>query len=632
MITDRKYDAELRDALAIDDFTARRKALRAIAAKRLAFIHQARIEEAYNKSFLVGTLTDQINPRCTHSGLRDALCEDVLIGLAYGGVTADHVLQAISFPSNARPNSASKTGYDFGCPDWLPHGDNAIGKLFTKENNTVKEIDNMGSDTQSLAIVRQAIAQAVFSGLADTTSEAADALLDIGVNKDIVDGAHALLQLNSEAENDDLNEHLASLRANGNYADEEVDDLANRIVKDVYGIGEPLVEASKPDDEPDDEVVFEAPANTKVLDLMLSEAGLPNIKKLLEEITSRTQEIAALKSAPAIPAYVGDNARGEIPSGKVVLRKASEVFGLKNDVSDAFSFDVPVWEWSGVHPDVPQIDENYIFRGSSLLRILYALLANKRSYLWGDSGTGKTSLVEQVAARLNTPFLRMNFDSDVSRMDLVGRDTLSKDGETTVSKFVDGILPQMLSGPNFCCFDEVDFCRPDVAYVMQRLLEGDGLVITEDGGRVVKPHPMCRIFATGNTQGQGDDRGMYAGARVQSAAMLDRFGCWVHVEYLDSAERLDLMKKRVPNIEANDLDRVAQYVSEHIEAFKDAKVMQPITPRGYVDLCEASVMFRSVFPPANSHLAFIEAINMVVLDRATSQDRAVLQGIVQRIC
>ena len=632
MITDRKYDAELREALAIDDFTARRKALRAIATKRLAVIPQARIEEAYNKSFLVGTLTDQINPRSTHSGLRDALCEDVLIALGYGGINAGHVLHAISYPSNARTNSSNKTGYDFGCPDWLPHGDNAIGKLFTAENKTIMAIDNMGSDTEALAIVRQAIAQAVFDGIVYTNSDAANAFIGMGVKKDIVDASHALLELNSDTENADLKEHLMSLKANGNYADEEVDDLANKLVQELYTKQKEASKGAEPDDKPEAEVVFEAPANTKVLDLMLSEAGLPNIKKLLEEITSRTQEIAALKSAPAIPAYVGDNARGEIPSGKVVLRKASEVFGLKNDVSEAFNFDVPVWEWSGVHPDVPQIDENYIFRGSSLLRILYALLANKRSYLWGDSGTGKTSLVEQVAARLNTPFLRMNFDSDVSRMDLVGRDTLSKDGDTTISKFVDGILPQMLSGPNFCCFDEVDFCRPDVAYVMQRLLEGDGLVITEDGGRVVKPHPMCRIFATGNTQGQGDDRGMYAGARVQSAAMLDRFGCWVHVEYLDSAERLDLMQKRVPNIEANDLDKVAQYVSEHIEAFKDAKVMQPITPRGYVDLCEATVMFKTVYPPANSHLAFMEAINMVVLDRATSQDRAVLQGIVQRIC
>lgn len=608
------------DILEIEDFGYRRTALRLQVTKPLKNLNLDQIKDAFEDSVLVGTGDNQIKPRRTHSGLREALCEDAMIALIQGTIDETDILDAIKFPSmSARENAASKTGYDFGCPRSVPH--NLRDIILKGDENMTK--------AEKIEVVKQAIAQSMFEKHVYNMDEAVDLAISCGVDKDVAEAAKAFLQLQTDAEAANMTEHLMGLKANGNYEDCVNDSAANSLASKIR---DKTTTWHKPKSAPDDGVVLTAPANTKVLDLMLSEAGLPDIKNLLEEINLRVKEVAALKAVPAMPAYVGDAARGELPSGKVVLRKASEVFGLAGGAAKAFKFDVPVWEWDGVHPDVPAIDEDYIFRGSSLLRMLYALLANKRTYLWGDSGTGKTSLVEQVSARLNTPFLRMNFDSDVSRMDLVGRDTLTKDGDATVSKFVDGILPQMLSGPNFCCFDEVDFCRPDVAYVMQRLLEGDGLVITEDGGRVVKPHPMCRIFATGNTQGQGDDRGMYAGARVQSAAMLDRFGCWIHVDYLDHSERAELMRKRVPSLPVDALNKIAQYVTEHIEAFKDAKVMQPITPRGYVDLCEAVMMFSGVYPASKDHMAFQEAMEMVVLDRATAQDRAVLMGIAGRIC
>ena len=142
-------------------------------------------------------------------------------------------------------------------------------------------------------------------------------------------------------------------------------------------------------------------------------------------------------------------------------------------------------------------------------------------------------------------FGRINFDSEISRFDLIGRDILISEDGKTVSKFVDGLLPQFMSTPTIACFDEIDFVRPDVAYVMQSALEGNGLVITEDGGRIVRPHSHFRMFATGNTQGQGDEKGMYQGARPQSLALLDRFTVWAKIDYLDAKQRRNLVIKKL---------------------------------------------------------------------------------------
>jgi len=309
----------------------------------------------------------------------------------------------------------------------------------------------------------------------------------------------------------------------------------------------------------------------------------------------------------------------EVPAGKTVTKKASEVF----DCDLKVDFDVTCMEWEGTHPFVPKIDENYIFRPELVARILYAIVTNQRAYLQGHTGSGKTTLIEQVAARLGFPFFRVNFDSEVTRMDLIGRDTLTTDGEgNTVSKFIDGVLPMAMSSPCFFCCDEIDFVRPDVAYVMQAALEGNGLRISEDGGRIVKPHPLFRMFATGNTVGQGDEMGMYQGARPQSLAFLDRFTIWMRVEYMDREQRENLVKHHFPTLVAADRKVLSSYMEEHLEAFTTGKVLQPISPRGMLAVAKATVMFGDIR----------EAFNMTILDRASSDDRSTLAGLVDRVC
>lgn len=352
----------------------------------------------------------------------------------------------------------------------------------------------------------------------------------------------------------------------------------------------------------------------------LSDREIAGLNKQLKDMSSAisrmSKELAAKPFEDAN--VVGD---GTIPNGKIVMKNVGDVFPTLKKLT----MEVPVWEWDGPHPDVPKVDANYIFREELLLRAIYAVLTNQRMYLQGHTGSGKTTLIEQLAAHLNWPFMRINFDSEITRMDLIGRDTL-QDGK---SVFVDGMLPRAMSGPYICVFDELDFCRPDVSYVMQAALEGNGLVITEDGGRVVHPNPNFRMFGTGNTVGQGDEHGMYQGARPQSLAFLDRFTIWAKVEYLSEKERKELLTRHFPVLSDEEATTITKYSTEHLDAFEKAKVLQPISPRGMLAIARSVIFFNSVYPMDKKNLH--RALTQTIVDRATEADGAVLKGLVDRV-
>jgi len=339
-------------------------------------------------------------------------------------------------------------------------------------------------------------------------------------------------------------------------------------------------------------------------------------KQLSDAISRMTKELAAKPFTDA--KVIGD---GTVPNGKITMKNVGDVFPILSKVD----MQVPVWEWDGPHPDVPAIDPHYIYREELLVKALYAIISNQRMYLQGHTGAGKTTLIEQIAAHLNWPFTRINFDSEITRMDLIGRDTL-QDGK---SVFVDGMLPKAMSGPYICVFDELDFCRPDVSYVMQAALEGNGLNITEDGGRIVHPHEQFRMFGTGNTVGQGDEHGMYQGARPQSLAFLDRFTIWAKVDYLSAEERDDLVKRHFPTLKDEEVNVIGKYTTEHLDAFEKAKVLQPISPRGMLAIARSVMFFNSIYPKDKKNIH--RALTQTIVDRATEADAAVLKGLVDRV-
>jgi hypothetical protein len=534
--------ADLASVLAIPDFEERRAELRKLAMPILeSGLTKEKIANAYVFSPIVGAMPDQVEPRTSVSGLRDMLDEDTLAALIHGAIQPDDILEAIKSPeAKSVESERSKTGFIFGRPSSV-----SDAHLTDLKRHLIPTATTKGESPMPES-----------NSLADVSLD--DLCLIVGACMSRLGGLASIEQIIETGkkitgvERFDAVASLASTGAELPVRDIEPSD--GPCYHAIEAICKALTEDEASEDSKPVEPVkakYEIPPakQSALIDLTLSQAGLPSIDTLLKELdeaTRRVVEAEARSTSLAIPAVeVEANSDGTIPRGTVKIIKAYEAFNITRAGRDAFDFDVPTWDWADVHPHVPAIDADYIFRPFDLLRCLYGIVTNQRTYLHGHTGSGKSTLVEQVAARLNWPYMRVNFDSEITRMDLIGRDVLINEGGVTTSKFADGILPQMMAGPYIGCFDEMDFVRPDVAYVMQRALEGGGLMLTEDGGRIVKPHRMFRIFATGNTVGQGDEFGMYQGARPQSLAMLDRFTVWVKVEYLNSTERKKLLKARV---------------------------------------------------------------------------------------
>ena len=349
-----------------------------------------------------------------------------------------------------------------------------------------------------------------------------------------------------------------------------------------------------------------------------------------EEASILATRLATAMSAVSAPTVVA--ADGKIPEGNVLMRRAKDIFFEKSEEKmrdTLLNFDVPFFHWEGVHPDVPSIDLNYKFDITALFRVLQGIVDSNNSYLYGHTGTGKSTLVEQVCAHLNFPLVRVNFDSEISRMDLIGRDTLVTVDGQTVSKFVDGVLPDALSRPCLLLCDEVDFVRPDVMYVFQRVLEGNGLLISEDGGRKVMANPWFRLVATANTVGQGDDTAMYQGARPQSMATLDRFENWVEMSYMSKGVETNWLKGVTDGLNPDDAKLFIKYASEHRKAFTSGKIMQPLSPRGLRAMAKRYVTVFGLTSDTKESLR--EAFEATVLARCTQQDRTILDGLYQRV-
>jgi len=203
---------------------------------------------------------------------------------------------------------------------------------------------------------------------------------------------------------------------------------------------------------------------------------------------------------------------------------AREAFGLDIDMS------VPAFSTRTEH--VPEIDEAYLFDRETTLAILAGFAFNRRVIVQGYHGTGKSTHIEQVAARLNWPCIRINLDSHISRIDLIGKDAIVLKEGKQVTEFREGILPWALQHPCALVFDEYDAGRPDVMFVIQRVLEVEGKLTLLDQNRVIRPHPAFRLFATANTVGLGDTTGLYHGTQQINQAQMDRWNIVATLNYL----------------------------------------------------------------------------------------------------
>ncbi len=226
-------------------------------------------------------------------------------------------------------------------------------------------------------------------------------------------------------------------------------------------------------------------------------------------------------------------------------------------VRDAFGLDqdLEVPAFSARNDYVPVIDEDYLFDGDTTLAILAGFTHNRRVMIQGYHGTGKSTHVEQIAARLNWPCVRINLDSHISRIDLIGKDAIViKDGKQ-ITDFKEGILPWALQHPVALCFDEYDAGRPDVMFVIQRVLEVEGKLTLLDQNKVISPHPYFRLFSTTNTVGLGDTTGLYHGTQQINQGQMDRWSIVTTLNWLEHDAEANIVLGKAKSYAKTDAGR-----------------------------------------------------------------------------
>ena len=216
---------------------------------------------------------------------------------------------------------------------------------------------------------------------------------------------------------------------------------------------------------------------------------------------------------------------------------ARETFGVDSDMQ------VPAFSVRTEH--VPDIDPSYRFDKDTTLAILAGFAFNRRVMIQGYHGTGKSTHIEQVAARLNWPCIRINLDSHISRIDLIGKDAIVlKDGKQ-ITEFREGILPWALQHPCALVFDEYDAGRPDVMFVIQRVLEVEGKLTLLDQNKVIRPHRSFRLFSTANTVGLGDTTGLYHGTQQINQGQMDRWNIVATLNYLPHGQEVEIVMAKM---------------------------------------------------------------------------------------
>lgn len=264
---------------------------------------------------------------------------------------------------------------------------------------------------------------------------------------------------------------------------------------------------------------------------------------------------------------------------------------------ETFGFDCP-WPIPAFRAPtawVPVHDEGYYFNPEITLAILAGFIHNRRTLVHGYHGTGKSTHIEQIAARLNWPCLRINLDGHVSRLDLVGRDAITvKDGQQ-VTEFREGLLPWAIQHPVALVFDEYDAGRPDIMFVIQRILEADGKFTLLDQNRVLTAHSSFRLFATANTIGRGDDRGLYSGTHPLNQGQLDRWNLVAELGYLSAKEEREIVCRRCPSYDhPGGRERVTAMVALAEltrNGFMQGDLSLVMSPRTVISWAENAVIF-----------------------------------------
>ncbi len=302
-----------------------------------------------------------------------------------------------------------------------------------------------------------------------------------------------------------------------------------------------------------------------------------------------------------------------MPDTEISVR---DVFGIDSD------WKVPAYKEPDEH--VPDIDPDYLFDKQTTLAILAGYAFNRRVMVTGYHGTGKSTHIEQIGARLNWPTVRVNLDSHISRIDLLGKDAIViRDGQQ-VTEFHDGILPWALQNNVALVFDEYDAGRPDVMFVIQRVLEVSGRLTLLDQNRVIRPHGAFRLFSTTNTIGLGDTSGLYHGTQQINQGQMDRWSIVTTLNYLPHDNEVDIVLAKTPtwqNKEGREkISKMVRVADLTRAAFINGDLSTVMSPRTVLTWAENTVIFNDT----------ATALRLTFLNKCDDLERSLVAEFYQR--
>ena len=356
------------------------------------------------------------------------------------------------------------------------------------------------------------------------------------------------------------------------------------------------------------------------------------ILNLKDELADLKTKLSANPRSTSTGTAVVD---GNTLTFKTVYRNASDIFQMGGRKHKPLDFDIPTLVWTDDkgnevrHPECPDVDDTYQFRLKHLVKFLSTIMFGNNIWLHGHTGTGKTTFAEQVAARLQFIVMRLNMDANMDSSDVKGSKDLDVKDGSPITVFTEGILPQAMVRPCWFVLDECDAGRADVLFVIQRALESKGLIITEDGGRLVKPHEHFRFIATANSRGQGDEHGWYQGVRPMNLAFLDRFGAFIEIGYLDKDDEVRMLQTAYPTLDNTEANEMCQFSQEIRKAFIGGEISTTLSPRGLHAMAMYYIHFKKVLGDNKTGRtsAIKDAVETVVIDKAPSDCSQTIQQL-----
>ena len=306
----------------------------------------------------------------------------------------------------------------------------------------------------------------------------------------------------------------------------------------------------------------------------------------------------------------------ELPQKADIKINAAEVFNIDTKLSVKGFKDKSDW--------VPDIDHSYVFDKDTTLAVLAGFEHNRRVMIQGFHGTGKSTHIEQIAARLNWPCVRINLDSHISRIDLLGKDAIKLNDGKQITEFQEGLLPWSIQNPVALVFDEYDAGRPDVMFVIQRILEVEGKLTLLDQNKIINPHPSFRLFATTNTVGLGDMTGLYHGTQQINQGQMDRWHILSTLNYLDPSQEFKVVSSKLGNMKGD----------KNKEIIKNMIKLANLTRSGFANGDISTLMSpRTVISWGQNYKIFkdlVSSFNLTFLNKCDDVEKSIISEYFQR--